>query len=653
MSNEPAPPSARTCTVSFRPGGSSVAVPAGTSIMEAARRAGAFIDSLCGGDGVCGKCRVVVREGSVLSGNTEFLTRQEIRSGHVLACEARVASDLTVEIPSEVRLAEHAKDTAAADRLLGLEASREPRPLRLDPLVRQLHLRVPAPSLEYNLSDLDRLESELRSVTGGGEYQLGLKIIRQLPEVLRRQGGAVTVTLADRGALTEITNVVPGDASGRNLAVVVDVGTTTVVVHLVDLCTGQTMGAAARYNSQASFGADVLRRIIWSTEQPGGLKDLHAAIAGDINALIRELEERFRIGASDINLVVVAGNTTMMHLLLSVSPEWIRREPYVGAAYRPPPFRAAEVGVNINPRGLLYCLPSVSAFVGADTVAGVMATGLSESEGLKMLIDIGTNGEIVIGNRDWMVSASASAGPAFEGAGNRDGMRAVRGAIDHARGCEASSGLSYSTVGDAPPKGLCGTAYVDLLAEMLRSGAMDKTGRLNLDHRSKRLRVGPEGTPEFVVVPAGERGAERDLVITQDDIANLVRSKAAIYAAGKVMLNSLKLKLSDLAEIMVAGAFGNYLDLENAVTIGLLPDVPPENLRFVGNSSVAGARLAALDRGRCQQARRIADGMTYFELSTDPGFMHEFTSACFFPHTNVEEFPTVMKRMTAAGGRLP
>ena len=647
------PAAGKTCTVRFSPEAVSVEVPSGTTILEAARRAGVFIDSVCGGDGVCGKCRVIVRSGDVQGGSAELLTLAEIRGGCVLACEARSASDLEVEVPPASRMRAAGEDAGAAEQRLGLEAPRTRQPAKLDPLVKKYRLQVPAPSLDYNLADLDRLEAALRAAAGGGEFQMGLKVIRKLPEVLRLQAGVVTATAGYRGALTEIADVTAGDTSARNLAAVVDVGTTTVVVHAVDLSAGQTLGAAARYNSQAAYGADVIRRIIWCGSHPGGLQELHEVVVGDVNALIRELQDRFRLSAGDFSLVVAAGNTTMMHLLLGLSPEWIRREPYVGVSYGPPPFRAAEVGLNIHPRGLLYCLPSVSGFVGADVVAGVLATGLHESDELRMLIDIGTNGEIVIGKRDWLVTASASAGPAFEGAGNHDGMRATRGAIDHVRGGGLHPSLSYSTVGDAAPKGFCGTAYVDLLAELLRMGVMDKTGRLSPAHPSRRLRTAPDGTPEFVVVPAGERSSERDLVITQNDIANLVRAKGAIYAATKVLLRSLRLKLSDLREILVAGAFGNYLDLENAVSIGLLPDVASEKLCFVGNASVAGAKLAALDRGRYQEARRIVEGMTYFELSTDPNFMEEFTSACFFPHTNIEEFPSVMARMAAAQRSVP
>jgi len=639
--------SRKSCVVRFVPDNVTVEVPRGGTILDAARKAGVFINSLCGGDGVCGKCRVIVREGNVEGGGTEFFTRDEIREGYILACQAQIAGDLEVEVPAESRVRAYEAEVGVAEQRLSEAALLERRPAALNPLVKKFSCKVPPPTLDYHHADLERLEDSLRSADGGGECQMGLKIIRTLPDVVRRADGRVTATIAYRGSLAEITEVVAGDAGGKNLAVAVDVGTTTIIAHLVDLSVGQTVGTVAKYNSQAAYGADIIHRIIWCTDQPEGLSQLHKLIIDDINGLIRSLEENFHLSTSDITFIAAAGNTTMMHILLGIDPQWIRREPYCGVTYRPPPFRAAELGLNISPRGLLYCLPCVSAFVGADITSGVMAVGLHEADEPTMLIDMGTNGEIVIGNKEWLVCASASAGPAFEGAGTRDGMRAMRGAIDHLRWWSPYRSFSYSTVGDGPPAGLCGTAYVDLLAELVRTGVMDKTGRLDLSNGSDRLRTGQDGTPEFVIVPRGEKGAERDLVITQTDIANLVRAKGAIYAGTKVLLKSLGIKFSDIKEILIAGTFGNYLDLENAVSIGLLPDMSAERLRFVGNTSIIGAKMAALSREQYEQARKIADGITYFDLSTDPTFMEEFTSACFLPHTNIEEFPTVLAKFSS------
>jgi uncharacterized 2Fe-2S/4Fe-4S cluster protein (DUF4445 family) len=425
------------------------------------------------------------------------------------------------------------------------------------------------------------------------------------------------------------------------MCLAVDIGTTTVVCHLVDCRDGQTYGQAAKYNSQAAYGADVIRRISHASESPEKESALRQAIVGDLNELIHDLIVRYRIGAQDITFIVAAGNTAMLHLLLSLPAENVRREPYVGTAYRLPAFRAAEIGLQVNPRGLLYCLPCVAGFVGADIVAGVYASGLAESDEVRMLIDVGTNGEIVIGNRDFLVCASASAGPAFEGAECRCGMRATRGAIDHIRLANANHVLSYSTVGSVPPLGLSGTGYVDLIAEMLRVGVINKTGEIDRDVAKQRVHEGEYGELEYRVISAEQSGNGKNVSITQSDINNIRRAKGAIYAATDVLLKALSLSLDDIAEIMVAGAFGNFLNLRNAVCVGLLPDVSPERMRFVGNTSLAGAKLAALSQQAYEEIFRVADRMTYFELSTDPNFMDQFVAACFFPHTNVELFPSV------------
>ena len=636
----------KTHTVTFVPEELSVEVQDGTTILAAARQGGVIINSLCGGDGVCGKCKVIVRAGKVQGGSTELLTREEIRQGYILGCEARVESDLVVEVPAESRIRGeiHAVDRDA-ERFSDIASQVLQEKLVLDPLVRKYYLELPRPSLENNSADLDRLEGTLLRVMGTGESQMGLKAIRMLPDLLRGADWKVTATCAYRGVLSEITEIAAGDTTGRNFAVAVDIGTTTVVAHLVNLDTGETLGTTAKYNSQIAYGGDVIRRIIWATSEEGGLERMHRLIVDDINALIGGLQEKARTGVRDITLVTAAGNTTMMHMLLDLDPAHIRREPYIGVVYTPPPFRAAEVGLQINKRGLLYCLPMVSSFVGADIAAGVLAAGIDRSEALQMLIDIGTNGEIVIGNRDFLMCASASAGPAFEGSESRDGMRATSGAIDHVSLLGPDRVLSYSTIGDDPAVGICGTGYVDLLAELLREGLIDKTGKLLGPGGSARIRINDEGVPEYVLVRAGDGGAPKDVVITQFDIENMLRAKAAVYSASLVLLNSLKLSYRDIETIYVAGAFGNYLNVENAVCIGLLPDESSEKIRFIGNTSITGAKLVALSREKYRQVQDIASRMTYFELSTDHTFMDEFVRACFFPHTDIEKFPNATARM--------
>lgn len=632
-------------TVTFTPEGMTVEIETGATILDAANKSGVYVNSLCGGEGVCGKCRVIVKEGRVHSASTEFLTREEIQKGYVLACQGRIESDLVVEVPEESRLRTIVEAADEVEDRFSRTYLREHYDAELRPLVRKYYLELPTPSLDNNIADLERLEHGLAKQTGKREFQMGLKVTQRLPHVLREGDWKITATTAYRGSLTEILDVEPGNTTRRNMAVAVDVGTTTVALHLIDLTTARTLGAAAKYNSQISYGSDVIRRIMYATNSRDGLRHLQEAIVGDLNDLICELLAKHHVGFGDVMLVSVAGNTTMMHLLSGMSPEWIRKEPFVGVAYTPPPFRAVEIGLKINPRGLLYCLPSVAAFVGADICAGVLATGIHRSGETRMLLDIGTNGEVAIGNKDFIVCASTSAGPAFEGAESQAGMRATRGAIDHVKLFDRSRAPSFSTVGSAPPIGICGTGYIDLLAELLSVGLIDKTGTLQTENGCKRIRVDKRGVAEYIVVSAMGAGGDRDIVITQEDIANLLRAKGAIYAGARVVLNSLDMTFDDVEEIMVAGAFGNYLNIESAITIGLLPDVPSEKLRFVGNTSITGAKLTALSREKYDEAQRVANGMTYFELGTDPTFMDQFSSACFLPHTDIEMFPRVVARM--------
>ncbi len=627
--------------VIFAPENVEVDSPAGATILSAATKAGMFVNSLCAGDGVCGRCRVIIREGKTSGGSTEHFTRDEIRQGYILACQGRIESDLLVEIPPETQQAGSPKHVGDEVPSMTDVSELIARGMKLSPMVRKTFLQLPKPSLDDNDADLERLKRELSKSMPSSQFQMGLKVMRQLPGLLRESDWQVTALTGHRGPLTEIVDIEAGDTTDRNYCIAVDIGTTTVVCHLVDLRDGQSLGRAAKYNSQTRYGADIIRRIIHASQSTSNENELRESIVADLNELIGELTGRFELSATDITMISAAGNTAMMHLLLGLPSENIRKEPYTGVAYNLPPLRAAEIGLQINPRGLLCCLPCVAGFVGADIVSGIHASGLACGDDVRMLIDIGTNGEIVVGNKDFIVCASASAGPAFEGAECRSGMRATSGAIDHITLASPFQVEHCSTIGLADPIGICGTGYIDLIAEMLRVGLIDKTGRLDEQVAPGCVRVGEHGELEYVVVPVSSAGGQADVSITQSDIHNILRAKGAIYAAATVLLQALDMTFNDLGEIMIAGAFGNFLNVKNSVFIGLLPDVPAERLRFVGNASLAGAKLAAISTKCNDDMFDIASRITYFELSTEPKFMDQFVSACFFPHTDVELFPSV------------
>ncbi len=604
--------------------------------MEAATQAGVYINSVCGGDGICGKCRLILKEGAVKVEPTTLLTRDEIKKGYVLACQTKAEGDIVVEVPPESR-EEKGKILVDKDarRFRGLYAPLKGKVyFKYDPLVQKMYLELSPPGLQDNLADHPRLYRQIRRQRNIPSMQTGLKIMKTLPRTLRENKWKVTATLGMRGETVEVIQVEGGDTTKKNYAVAVDVGTCTVVAHLVNLNTAETVDAEATYNSQRIYGEEVTRRIIYA-EQSGPDK-LKQAVVGDINNLITTLILKRNVKLNDVMALVCAGNTTMVHFLLGLDPARIRKEPYIPACTSPPPIRAAEVGIKINPRGLLYCLPSIASWVGADVTSCCLSTEHLWAEGLKLIIITVINGYIIIGNKDWMICCSASAGPAFEGSGVTCGMRAAEGAIEKVNITKERE-VSYTTIGNTKPRGICGSGLIDLVAELFTSGFIDRSGRLN-SYKGKRVRE-RNGELEFVLISADQSATGEDLVITQPDIDSLIRAKAAIFAAINILIGSLNLEFEDVGKIYLAGGFGNYLDREKALTIGLIPDLSLEKVQFVGNTSVMGAKMALFSREALEVCYEISRKITYYDLITHPNYMDEFMSAKFLPHTDLDKFP--------------
>lgn len=617
--------------VTLLPVGRVVEVPQGTTLLEAVTRAGLSLLSVCGGEGICGRCRVLVRSGRVEARPTLLLSLEDVRAGYVLACQARVLEDTVVQVPPE-SLAERALTVDLEAQGFRAPEAEAPFPFRFSPLVRKLFLSLPPPSLEDNVGDQERVFREIRRRVEAPILQAGLKILQGLPGVLRSARWQITATVAQRGGTTELLQVEPGDRSAEALGAAVDVGTSTVVAHLLHLGTGRTLDAEARYNSQRAFGAEVTRRIL--AAERVGVDKLQARVVEDINDLISLMVERQGVKLADVLAVVCAGNTAMTHFLLGLPSGALRRHPYVAAALAPPPVRAAEVGIRINPRGLLYTIPGIGGWVGGDITAGLLAAGLQRSPDIVLFVDIGTNGEVVLGCKDWLVACSTSAGPAFEGAGVTCGMRAGPGAIYRVQ--FTAQGIRYATVGDGLPQGLCGSGLIDAVAELFRAGYLDRSGRLQ--PRDENV-VEHNGDPAFRLVPQGQ--AARDILITQRDIANVLRAKAAIYAGICVLLRETGVNLEDVAWLYIAGAFGSHLDPRNAMTLGLIPDFPLERVRFLGNTSLAGAKLCLLSQEAFEEAQRVAARVTYYDLASCPYYYEEFLAALFLPHTDLSRFPSV------------
>ncbi len=635
----------RKSRVTFGPEGESVLVSTGATILDAAKSAGLDLMSPCGGDGLCGKCKVIVRQGNVTARPTSLLSREEIRCGYVLACQTAVMGDAEVEIPPESR-AEAAQILIDLDaqRFRALHPAADAIEVRPAALTRKLYLELHPATLDDSLSDQSRLFREIRRRQSAPIMQLGLKVLKALPRILREADWKVTVTLGWRGATLEVLQIEPGNTSGRNLGVAVDVGTSTVVAHLIDLDTAKRLDAEAVYNSQRAWGDTVTRRIIHAAT-PGGLDALQKAVVDDINGMISVLVERNHVAQHDITAITCAGNTTMTHLLLGLDPSPIRRSPYVAPSTAPPPVRAVEVGIQIHPRGLLYTVPNIGGWVGGDITAGILAVGLRRSEKVQMLIDIGTNGEIAIGNRDWTIACSSSAGPAFEGSGVRHGMKAMHGAIERVE-ISPEGAVHYRTVGNTRPRGICGSGLIDLVADMCNVGFIDRSGRL-MPGATQRTRE-RDGALEFLLVPASRSDTGKDIVITQADLSNLLSAKAAIYAGTQVLARAIGLDFSLVDRILIAGGFGNYLDREKAIAIGLIPDLPPERIRFAGNTSILGTDLGLLSKEAWDDLQQIAESVTYYDLIHFPNYYDEFLAARFIPHTDLDRFPSV-RQLQAVG----
>lgn len=505
-----------------------------------------------------------------------------------------------------------------------------------EPLIRRIDLTVTSSSLEDTASDWDRLERAVRtSLPTNRPVEATLAALREIGPALRQGGWQVKVALADTGSAWRVVSIRPGFDTSPLYGLAIDLGTTTIVADLVDVETGQVVASKLTYNTQREFGTDVTSRMMYA-EKSDGLAALRQAVVDTIDGLIDGLCVQARLESHLIQAAVIAGNTVMQHLLLGLDPSSIRREPYVPAATAFPILDATAVGIRINEGAPLYLFPAASGYVGGDVNAGLLGTRVAEEEPLSILIDIGTNGETVLGNREFLLACSGSAGSAFEGCGLEWGMAAQPGAIDRVQ-IEAER-ISYHTVGDEPPRGICGSGLIEALGAFVQSGLIDRRGKVNLALPGARSL---EGHPEIVLVPADETGVGRDITLRQGDIENLIRDKAALYAGSRILLANADLTFDNVERIYIAGNFGQSLEIEQAVRIGLLPDIPRERIEFIGNSSLAGARTALLSGAAWRRAQEIASSITCLELTVEPRYFDEYTAALFLPHTDLSLFPSL------------
>jgi uncharacterized 2Fe-2S/4Fe-4S cluster protein (DUF4445 family) len=635
-----------TAIVVFKPSGRVVEIEIGTLLSDAAIQAGLALNLPCGGQGRCGRCRVKVEHGTVSHRSGVRLTTAELEEGWALGCQAVIKGDSVVLVPEQEKVEiEFITEAVGAERIaLAAEFSGE-----LDPSLRRAHVVIEQPSLEDQTTDWDRLLRELSHQHGLENVNASLPMLATLARDLREADWDVTAVL-DLGdpvvnpcAVPRLVDLLPGDQADRCYGVAIDIGTTTNVVYLVDLLTGRVIDRASAYNAQISAGEDVISRIIFAGKRDG-LRRLQKMVLKTLNGLLEELTSRNQIPARQLGKAVVTGNTTMIQLFLGLDPRSIREMPFIPTISQPLAITAEEIGLGVNPQATVDCLPVVGAYVGADITAGILASGMYDTNALTLFIDVGTNGEIVLGNRDWLITCACSAGPAFEGAGVRHGMRATAGAIEEIWIDHRTHEPTYQTIGQLPARGICGSGMIGLLAEMFVTGVLDKAGKIRRDLPTPRVRVGDHGG-EYVVVWANQSGIGTDIVINEVDIENLLRTKGAIYAGFSVLVQSVGLQLADVEQVLIAGAFGQYINVEKAIQIGLLPDMPWDRFHYLGNTSVLGAFYSLMSRPLRREVIDIASKMTYLELSADNTFYDQFMSALFLPHTDITAFPSVMRAL--------
>ncbi|MDA8083139.1 MAG: ASKHA domain-containing protein [Nitrospiraceae bacterium] len=601
---------------------------AGQNIYQALKESGIYLVASCGGKGVCGKCRVKVLGGRVRTESTGKLMKKEVDEHITLACTTFPEEDILIEIPEGSKLV--IGDKIAISKTKNLRDFLHSVEAGLQPAIRRIYLELTPPSLDDPASDLERLKHAL-SEKGVGQMHFSHDFAARLARSLRELHWQFNLDYTEDFYAVAVSSAEQVDRYG----IAIDIGTTTVVLYLVNYSDGAIVDLGMTYNSQMRYGDDVITRIVHATEG-GGLEDLRSAVVNDMNDILSPMLEKHGIRREDVDSVVISGNTTMAHLFWGFDPSSIREEPYIPTLNTFPIWQAGTAGLDILPQAPVYTVPCVGSYVGGDIVAGVLASQMYLKPEIALFMDIGTNGEIVVGNNEWLMTAACSAGPCFEGSGIRHGMRATEGAIESVKVDPNTFEPTLGVIGNAVPAGICGSGMIDAISELFFKGVIDQRGKFMKDLKTDRIRTGDEG-PEYLL----HRGGLKEIVLTEVDIENVMRAKAAIYAGVSILLKEVGLDLDVVERIYIAGGFGNYLDIDKAIMIGMLPDMPKEKFSFIGNTSIAGAYLCLLSDRMRKEAEEIAKKMTYAELSVSRGFMDEYMSALFLPHTDMSLFPTV------------
>ncbi|MEM2221166.1 MAG: ASKHA domain-containing protein [Ignisphaera sp.] len=601
-----------TVRVRFPQYGIEVEVSKGTTILEAAKKAGIGIRSVCGGKGLCGKCKVLVASGGVdhKLGDRTLLAEDEIRKGYVLACIAKVMSDLEVVVPPESFI--------GRAKLLSTVA---------------LPQVSPQPSII------------LQRIDGASKIREYILSFRTSSDIIKKIEVSPNGSLVMDLYANKIVDFLPESRSIEGIyGIAVDIGTTKIVVALVDITSGRILGVESEFNRQLIYGEDIVSRISRAIDGIEGLREVQRAAITTVNELIQRLCKRFNVDPRNVYEIVAAGNTAMTFLFVGENPYPLIKSFKEPVRVTPKPYilDARDLGIDVNSNASIYILPCAGRFLGGDVVGDVITAGMNFSEEPSLLIDIGTNAEVVMGCRHWFIGTTAPAGPAFEGWGLRHGVRAVAGAIESVAVDPATLKAEYTTIGNAKPIGICGSGYIDLVAQLFVNGVIDVFGKFYRGVKSQYVREGTEGY-EYVVVPSSEAAIGRDIVVTEKDIYNIIDSKSSVCAAISILLKKMYLSVFDVKSVYICGAFGRYLNINSAIAIGMIPEFPNAKITYIGNGSLGGAYLALISKTYKLEAERVAKLMASIELMLDPNFMEEYEAGFKLPGRR-ELFPTWWER---------
>ena len=624
---------------------------AGDNLLEVARSANVAIDAPCSGNGACGKCRVQLKSGELESKKTLHISDEEYQAGWRLSCCSKISADVNVLVPdiaSAYKSRMKVADLSSKEEIAIFENAKSDIQLagiELKNSLEVVDVLMDVPSLDDTMPDNERLTRALRKYLNINRVRIPYVVLKKLPDVLRENNFAVKCVIRATSDDMYVYDIFGKDEDVVIGGLAIDIGTTTVSAVLINMENGEILAKSSAGNGQIRFGADVINRIVES-QKPGGQKKLQDAVIKEtINPMIHEMCKSAKFPKDHIYRMCVASNTTMNHLFAGINADPLRTEPYIPAFFKTNSLFASDVGVDINKDAHIIMAPNIGSYVGGDITAGTLVSQIWNRPEFSLFIDLGTNGELVFGNSDFMMSCACSAGPAFEGGDISCGMRATDGAIEACTIDKETMEPTYKIVGDpgTKPVGLCGSGIIDVISELYICGIINPKGKFIRE--GKRIKHDKYGMGSYILAFEEEAGSVKDVEITEVDIDNFIRAKGAIFSAIRTMLTSLDFDVSMIDDVYVAGGIGSGINMQNAVNIGMFPDIPIEKFHYIGNSSLTGAYLMLLSTPAEKKTYELASNMTYMELSTVPIYMDEFVGACFIPHTDTGMFPTVMEEI--------